>query len=54
MNQYRTYFEPSRFFDLDYLYDNSIARSTNVVFEFRKAVEFEILISFNARRPDKL
>ena len=57
MNQYRTQTEPSRFFDLDFLYDSNIARSifiTNFVFEFRKAVEFEILISFNAERSDKL
>ena len=55
MNQYRTQTEPSKFFDLDFVYDNDIARSmTNVVFEFRKAVEFEILIRFDAERQDKL
>ena len=53
MNQYRTQTEPSRFFDLDFVYDNDIARS-NVVFEFRNAVEFEILIRFDAERQDKL
>ena len=56
MNQYRTQTEPSRFLDLDFVYDNDIARSimTNVVFEFRNAVEFEILIRFDAERQDKL
>ena len=27
MNQYRTWTEPSRFFDLDFVYDNDIAKS---------------------------
>ena len=47
MNQYRTQTEPSRFFDLDFVYDNDIAR-------YRKAIEFEILIRFDAERYDKL
>ena len=56
MNQYRVWPESSRCFDLDFVHDNYIARSTlhilitNVVFEFRKAVEFEILIRLNAKR----
>ena len=57
MNQYRTQTEPSRFFDLDFVYDNDnplVLYMTNVVFEFRKAVEFEILIRFDAERQDKL
>ena len=57
MNQYRTQTEPSRFLDLDFVYDNDIARSRpmiNVVFESRKAIEFEILIRFDAERQDKL